>query len=49
MEGRSEGGNEGGSGVARGHGGYGPPKLLRNKWNVFPPINLRCYVILVCK
>ena len=34
-----------GSGVARG-GGMPPPKLLMN---VFSPINLRCYVLLVCK
>ena len=29
-----------------GHGGHGPPKLLVN---VFSPINLSCYVLLVCK
>ena len=34
------------SGVAGGSRGSCPPKLLVN---VFSPINLRCYVLLVCK
>ena len=35
-----------GSGVARGPRGPCPPKLLVN---VFSPINLCCYVLLMCK